>query len=260
MINRIYKYTFEVNINIMKKLIFFIVILGLSVPSSWAQVPATDHIPLIGSIAPSFTAESTNGPITFPEDYGHKWKILFSHPKDFTPVCSSELIELADMQPEFDKLNAKIVVLSTDELSQHKSWKESMQTVNYKGRQTPEIKFPLVADPDKTISMEYGMLHSPTSTTKDVRGVFIIDPNDVVQAVFFYPMGVGRNMNEILRTVEALQAQRAQQNIAIPANWEPGDDVLLTYLNDKEKAEMDQPGSNIYQVVWYMVLEKAGQH
>lgn len=240
----------------MKKIGFSLIMLSFAASLTFAQNQEESRIPLIGSVAPSFTAESTQGTITFPEDFGHKWKILFSHPKDFTPVCSSEIIEIANLQPVFDDLKVKVAVLSTDNLSQHESWKESLETVNYKDRLTPQIKFPIIDDNDKVISKAYGMLHTPTSTTKDVRGVFIIDPNDIVQAVFFYPLNVGRNFDEIVRTVQALQTDRQYSNVATPANWNPGDDVILTYLSDKDKEEMNSPNSNIYEVVWYMVLQK----
>jgi len=237
----------------MKKIVFLIAMLMISMPLVWSQSQGS-NIPLIGSQAPSFTAKSTNGTITFPDDFGKSWKILFSHPKDFTPVCSSEILELANLQPEFDKMNVKVAVLSTDDLKQHETWKAALEEVNYKDRPTPPIKFPIIDDNDKSISKMYGMLHSPTSTTEDVRGVFVIDPSNEVRAVFFYPHEVGRNMDEIVRTVEALQI--AKNNVVIPANWEPGQDVMLSYLTDEQKNEMKLPTSNIYQIAWFMTMQK----
>ena len=242
----------------MKKIILLITVLALSMPVVWSQGQENNSIPLIGSTAPTFSAESTNGLITFPIDFGNHWKILISHPKDFTPVCSSELLELANLQQKFDQLNVKIAVVSTDELSQNDAWKKSLESIDYKGHQTPEIKFPLISDKDKAISAKYGMLHYPVSTTKDVRGVFIIDPDDVVQAVFFYPMDVGRNIDEIVRTVEALQ--EAHNNVVTPADWNPGEDVMLSYLNKQQEKEEMLKNPNIYQIVWYMTMEKNPSH
>jgi len=236
----------------MKKITLISLMFCLFATSAWSQ--NTMSIPLIGDKAPSFTAESTNGQITFPGDYGKNWKILFSHPKDFTPVCSSELLELANMQSDFEQLGVKLVVLSTDKLSQHKLWKESLESINYQGVAPQKIKFPLVEDETYNISKLYGMLHAGTSTTKDVRGVFIINPDNIVEAVYFYPMSIGRNMDEIKRTVIALQT--AQNNILTPANWQPGDDVILSYLTDEEKAIMKKANATIYEVAWYMIFKK----
>lgn len=192
-------------------------------------VLSQDKIPLIGSQAPSFTAKSTNGKMTFPDDFGNSWKILFSHPQDFTPVCSSELLELAYMQKNFEKLNVKFAVISTDDVAQHDLWKEHLQELDYKGRGKQAIEFPIIEDVKAVASKRYGMLHEPTSTVKDVRGVFVIDPNNVVRAINFYPMQVGRNMIEIERTVVALQTADKEQ-VLTPANWNSGDDVLVPYF------------------------------
>jgi peroxiredoxin 2/4 len=238
----------------MKKIVLLTTLLCLGVMFTWAQKQVNVQIPLIGDQAITFTGESTNGPITFPTDFGNKWKILFSHPKDFTPVCSSELLELASLQSDFSKLNTALVVISTDNLEQHKTWKESLETVNYQGQGLQKINFPLVADENKVISMEYGMLHSKESTTKDVRGVFIISPQNKVEAIFFYPSNVGRNMDEIKRTLIALQT--AKDNVVLPANWQPGNDVILSYLTPEEQAQIGKPNSDIYQVAWYMTFMK----
>jgi len=192
-------------------------------------VLSQDKIPLIGSTAPSFTAKSTNGKITFPDDYGKSWKILFSHPQDFTPVCSSELLELAYMQKDFEKLGVKFAVISTDDVAQHLLWKEYLQELDYKGRGHQVINFPIIEDVKAKASRSYGMLHEPTSTVKDVRGVFIIDPNNIVRSINFYPMQVGRNMIEVERTIEALQRADKDQ-VLTPANWNDGDDVLVPYF------------------------------
>lgn len=209
----------------MKKLMLtaFAVVMVMGV-----VVAQKNQIPLIGDKAPSFTTESTNGTITFPDDFGENWKILFSHPQDFTPVCSSELLELAYLQPEFDKLGVKLAVISTDNLSQHKMWKAHLEEIDYKDRGAIKIHFPLFEDQRANASKKYGMLHTPTSTTKDVRGVYIIDSKNVVRSINFYPMQVGRNMEEFVRIVEALQTTE-KNKVLTPANWTMGDDVMIPY-------------------------------
>jgi peroxiredoxin (alkyl hydroperoxide reductase subunit C) len=237
----------------MKKITIFIILFSLTTTLTWSQ--GKIKIPLIGEPAPKFTAESTNGKITFPDDFGKNWKILFSHPRDFTPVCSSELLELANMQSDFDQLGVKLVVVSTDSLANHRLWKKSLESLSYQGIQPQKIMFPLVSDESLKVSRKYGMLHTPVSTVKDVRGVFIIDPDNIVQVVYFYPMEIGRNMEEIKRTVIALQT--IHNNVVLPANWEPGDDVILSYLTKEEQASMEQQDGNIYQVAWYLTFMKA---
>jgi peroxiredoxin 2/4 len=241
----------------MKIRIIIFALLFFSVTQIWSQEKNTSRIPLIGEQAPAFTAASTNGPIIFPDDFGSKWKILFSHPADFTPVCSSEILELAQMQHDFDKLNTKIAIISTDMLEKHYSWKKSLESLTYKNRTPARIDFPLIADNNWNISKEYGMLHSPTSNEKDVRGVYIIDPGNTVRAIFFYPMQIGRNMEEILRTVEALQTAD-KENVLTPANWTSGDDVLMPYVRSASEAENLGTGNDLdkYKVSWYMLFKK----
>lgn len=219
-----------------------------------------NKIPLIGSKAPSFSANSTQGDIKFPNDFGKSWKILFSHPADFTPVCSSELLELANLQPTFDKLGVKIAIISTDKVDVHNMWKTHLEELDYKNRGEKVINFPLFEDPEGKISKIYGMLHEPTSTTKDVRGVFIIDDKNVVRSINFYPMQVGRNMAEIVRIVEALQTTD-YADVLTPANWEKGDDVMVPHFpyTKKEVADNPQIESEYYNVgnrMWFKKVEK----
>ncbi len=241
----------------MKKRIVSAIALFFAVTVAWSQNSKAPRIPLIGEDAPSFTAESTNGQITFPDNFGNKWKILFSHPADFTPVCSSEILELAQMQPDFDKLGVKIAVISTDTLYKHISWKKSLETLNYKGRNPVKIDFPLIDDNTWYASKLYGMLHYQTSTSKDVRGVFIIDPKNKVRAIYFYPMEIGRNMDEVIRTVVALQTSD-HNKVLTPANWKPGDDVMIPYVKSIDHAEVMNSANNkdTYQVSWYMTFKK----
>jgi len=225
-----------------------ICLLALSAPAQ------TKQIPLIGSEAPSFKAMSTQGTLNFPKDFGNNWKILFSHPADFTPVCSTELLEMASLQPEFKKLGVKVAVISTDNVETHKLWVKYLEEVNYKNRGHVDIQFPLIEDPGATVSTKYGMLHQPTSTVRDVRGVYIIDENNIVRAINFYPVEVGRNMNEIIRTIEALQTTQ-ESLVYTPANWEKGDDVIIPYSPLKKgEVAMDVSKEGYYQVgnrIWF---------
>ena len=237
----------------MKKYILLMIVFVVAAGSAWSQNKNDTHIPLLGDMAPEFTAQTTAGRLNFPEDYFMKWKILFSHPADFTPVCSSELLQLATMQEEFDKLNTKIMVLSTDGLSSHMAWIQSLETISYPGDKPVKIKFPLIADPDLKISKKFGMIHSYSSTTRDVRGVFIIDPNDRICAIFFYPMNVGRNMDEIKRTLIALQTSD-KFDVLTPANWIPGEKVMIKSPATQQEAERIKKAKSPYltSLIWYM--------
>lgn len=221
-----------------------------------AQQTEEIRIPLIGETAPSFKAESTHGPINFPEDYFSRWVVLFSHPADFTPVCSTEILELAALSDEFKKLNTQILVMSTDSRNSHIEWVNSLEEIKYKGREPKEIDFPLISDQSLQISKKYGMIHPNSSSTRDVRGAFIIDPNDKIRAIFFYPMSTGRNIDEILRTLQALQLTD-KQNIFTPANWQPGQDVLLPAPATKEDAarlaeKWDPKLSSLAWYIWFL--------
>jgi peroxiredoxin 2/4 len=244
----------------MKKIILITYVLVFFSTQIWAQEKNLRNYPMLGEKAPSFTAETTTGTLIFPDDYNSKWKVLFSHPADFTPVCTSEILELAASQKDFDKIGAKIVVVSTDKLDNHVQWEKSMETIKYKNREPVKIEFPLVSDPNLAIATQYGMIQPSTSSTKDVRGVFIIDPKNKIRAMFFYPMEVGRNLGEIERTLVALQTAD-QQNVLTPANWQPGGDVLLPYVKSTDEADKlaSQDDPNYYQVTWYMRFKKGSQ-
>ena len=221
----------------MKKKVLLPVIMFFVMVSVYAQKDTLARIPLIGEDAPAFTAETTNGTLNFPSDFGHKWKILFSHPADFTPVCSTEILELAYMQTDFDQLGAKLAIISTDKLSRHNSWKEELEKVSFHGKEPVKIRFPFIDDNNRTICKLYGMISPKVNGTKAVRGVFIIDPENKIASVSFYPMSVGRNIEEIKRTLLALQTTQKQQ-VLMPANWKPGNDVLLPYLNDSQHQQL----------------------
>jgi peroxiredoxin 2/4 len=241
----------------MKSSRYFILLMLFAGSRVFSQDNKEVRIPLIGETAPSFTAETTNGKITFPNDYYGKWKILFSHPAAFTPVCTTELIELAEMQEDFKKLDTKLIVVSTDGINSHIAWKKSMEDIRYKGRQTPKIEFPLISDATLEVSKKYGMIHSYSSTTRDIRGVFIIDPNDKVRAIFFYPFMVGRNLEEIKRTLIALQTAD-DKNILTPANWMPGGEVLIpapqTQADADKLAAKNDP--DLHELAWYLWFKK----
>ncbi|HTX87769.1 MAG TPA: peroxiredoxin [Bacteroidales bacterium] len=241
----------------MKQIMITLTMLFFSVWQAWSQQNVIAGYPMLGDNAPSFTAQSTTGKINFPKDYTGSWKIIFSHPADFTPVCSTELLELGEMQDDFNKWGVKLIILSTDKLSTHQQWVQSMETIRYKDKDPVKIDFPLVADEDHVISKKYGMMQPNTNTTKDVRGVYIIDPQDKIRAMFFYPMSVGRNMDEIKRTLIALQTAD-QHNVLTPANWQPGGDVLLqSTKNPPDQSELaKQTSPDVYQLSWYLTFMK----
>ncbi|MCU0461889.1 MAG: redoxin domain-containing protein [Bacteroidales bacterium] len=214
------------------------------------------RIPLIGEKAPSFYAESTNGAINFPDDFGISWKILFAHPQDFTPVCSSELLELSYLQNQFEKLGVKLLVISTDPLETHEQWKKALEQLDYKGRDKARIRFPLVDDNKLEVSKKYGMIHSATNSTRYVRGVFIIDPENIVRAVYFYPMEVGRSTAELLRTVTALKTVD-NKAVMTPADWTPGDDVVVPYLPTTKAESSNDVPEGYYRLAWFLNYKKA---
>ena len=242
----------------MKKKTFFMLSLLLTATIMFAQEENETRIPLIGDDAPAFTAESTNGTINFPDDYGKNWKILFGHPMDFTPVCTFELLEIAYMQSEFDELCVKLTIVSTDDLESHKNWKKSMETLSYNSREPVTIKYPLVDDRGVDIAQKYGMIHPSTNTTEYVRGVFIIDPDNKIRAISFSPMEVGRNIDEIKRMVIALQTTKSS-TVYTPANWQPGGDVIIPYVKSGDEGSSlvaNQSDPDLYQVSWYMTMKK----
>ncbi len=240
-----------------KSILLIAVSMILSISTALSQKHEIQRIPLIGSTAPSFKSPSTNGLISFPEDFGSSWKILFAHPRDFTPVCSSEILELAYRQDEFSQLGARIVVISVDRMVSHLSWKADLEQINYKGRERVKINFPLVVDSSSAISHSYGMLDSKSNVGNSVRGVFLVNPENEIRAFYFYPNEVGRNTDEILRTLKALQANHANPNTVIPANWQPGEDVMIPFLSAEDKEELKKPDSGIYYINWYMIYKKA---
>jgi peroxiredoxin (alkyl hydroperoxide reductase subunit C) len=240
----------------MRKLNFIAGLLLMIVNVSMAQKLGNQRIPLIGSTAPSFKAPSTNGPLNFPDDFGKKWKILFAHPRDFTPVCSSEILELAYRQDEFLQLNTQIVVVSVDKLVSHLNWKADLEQINYKGHGKVKINFPLVVDSSFAICDSYGMLDTKSGRGKSVRGIFFVNPDNEISAFYFYPNEVGRNTDEIIRTLKALQTSYTGNGVVLPCNWQPGDDVMIPFLNVEDKEELKKPDPSIHYINWYMIYKK----
>ena len=237
----------------MKTTVFFTAALLIQLQVAEAQEV---KVPEIGGKAPSFTAMSTSGEVSFPDDFGKHWKIIFSHPKDFTPVCSSELLELAHAQKDFEKLNTSLLVVSTDILGQHESWKAALEGVNYMDRRPAKIHFPLVADDDHEVSRKYGMLQTQNSVSQNIKGVYIIDPENTIRLIQFYPNELGRNVEELKRALVALQTVHDSPDHATPANWQPGDDLIVPVLTNEEKENIGMPGSVHYQYSWFLVFEK----
>jgi len=232
----------------MKK-VYSLIIAVLVGLSSFAQMP------MLGDRAPEFETKTTQGELKFPGDYYGKWKILFSHPADFTPVCTTEILELAYLQEEFKKLNTQIVILSTDGLNSHLDWIKSMETISYKNRGPVEIDFPFVSDIGLEISKKYGMIHPNSSSTRDVRAVFIINPDDKISSINYYPDNVGRNIDEILRNLVALQEVYTNNNLT-PANWTKGENLLVQSPGSKEEAEKLKTKKNLYSLTWYLWFQK----
>lgn len=218
----------------------------------------TFAMPRIGDKAPAFKAVTTQGEIDFPAQYEGSWVILFSHPADFTPVCTSEFMTFASMEAEFLKYNTKLVGLSVDGLYSHIAWLRTIkEKIEYKGMKEVEVKFPLIEDITMEVAKKYGMIQSGESSTKAVRAVFVIDPKGVIRTVIYYPLSLGRNFDELLRVVQALQAADAF-SVATPADWRPGDDVIVPPAGScgVAKDRMDGKESGVTCHDWFFCTKK----
>ena len=185
------------------------------------------HLPRIGDLAPAFKAVTTQGEIDFPAQYKGSWVILFSHPADFTPVCTSEFMTFASMEKQFNDANCKLVGLSVDGLYSHIAWLRTIkEKIEYKGMKNIEVKFPLIEDITMEVAKKYGMIQPGESNTKAVRAVFFIDPKGIIRAMIYYPLSLGRNFDELYRALIAMQTADAF-SVAMPADWRPGDDVIV---------------------------------
>ena len=190
------------------------------------ETPVTP-MPRIGDKAPEFKAVTTQGNINFPADYSGGWVILFSHPADFTPVCTSEFMTFASQEEKFAKANCKLVGLSVDGLYSHIAWLRTIkEKIEYKGMKDVEVKFPLIEDITMEVARKYGMIQPGESSTKAVRAVFFIDPKGVIRAIIYYPLSLGRNFDELYRALIAMQTADAF-SVATPADWQPGEDVIV---------------------------------
>lgn len=213
-------------------------------------------IPKIGEKAPSFKAVTTQGDINFPEQYKGSWVILFSHPADFTPVCTSEFMRFATMSDQFAEANCKLVGLSVDGLYSHIAWLRTIkEKINYKGMKNVEVEFPLIEDITMEVSKKYGMIAPGESTTKAVRAVFVIDPKGIVRTVLYYPLSLGRNFDEIYRIVIGLQAADAF-SIATPADWVPGDDVIVPTAGSCGVAKQRMKSKGLKCHDWFFCTKK----
>ena len=184
------------------------------------------QFPLIGKPAPAWTANTTHGEINFPADYKGKWVILFSHPADFTPVCTTEFMTFASLQDELrDKYNTELIGLSIDSVHAHLGWVESIKGIRWNGMDGADINFPIIDDVTMNVANKYGMIQGESDTAA-VRAVFFIDPEGMMRTILYYPASLGRNFDEIVRIIAGLQKSDAE-NVALPANWKQGDDVIV---------------------------------
>jgi len=215
-------------------------------------------IPRIGDVAPVFKAQTTQGEINFPSDYKGKWVILFSHPADFTPVCTSEFMTFAKRESEFSALNCQLVGLSIDGLYSHIAWLRTIKDkIEFKGMKNMEVKFPLIEDITMEVAKKYGMIQPGESSTKAVRAVFFVDPKGMVRAVIYYPLSLGRNFDELIRALIAMQTADAY-DVATPADWQPGDDVIVPTAGScggaKDRMESTEEGVTCSD--WFFCTKK----
>jgi len=214
-------------------------------------------LPRIGEAAPEFKAVTTQGNINFPSDYKGSWVILFSHPADFTPVCTSEFMTFASLEDKFAEANCKLVGLSVDGLYSHIAWLRTIkEKIEYKGMKNIEVKFPLIEDITMEVAHKYGMMQPGESNTKAVRAVFFIDPKGIIRTIIYYPLSLGRNFDELYRVVVALQTADSF-GVAMPADWRPGDDVIVPTAGScgvaKERMESKQ---DMHCYDWFFCTKK----
>ncbi len=216
-----------------------------------------NKMPLIGDMAPAFTAVTTQGEINFPEDYKGKWVILFSHPADFTPVCTTEFMTFGSMMDEFKEMNTELVGLSVDSLYSHIAWLRKIQDIEWKDLKNIEVKFPLIEDIRMEVAKKYGMIQPSSSNTQAVRAVFIIDPEGKIRTILYYPLSTGRNFDEIKRIVQALQTAD-KEACATPADWRPGDDVIVPTAGScgVAKERMENQSEDQYCLDWFLCFRK----
>jgi len=216
-----------------------------------------NRLPLIGDKAPEFTALTTTGKVHFPEDYKGKWVLFFSHPSDFTPVCTTEFMTLASMQEEFREMNVELLGLSVDSLYSHIAWIRRIEELEWKGMKNIKVTFPVIADLNTKVSTKYGMLQPNVSSTQAVRAVFVIDPEGVIRSIIYYPLTTGRNFEEIKRMIRAIQ-KSDEVHCSTPADWQPGDDVIISapVTIDAAEAGMASENEDEYALDWFLRFRK----
>ena len=216
-----------------------------------------NRLPLIGDKAPSFEALTTKGTVNFPEDYKGKWVLFFSHPSDFTPVCTTEFMTMASMKEEFRQMNVELLGLSVDSLYSHIAWIRKIEELEWKGMKNVKIDFPVIADLNTKVSTKYGMLQPNVSSTQAVRAVFVIDPEGIIRSIIYYPLTTGRNFDEIKRMILALQKSDETHN-STPANWQPGDDLIISTQTTVADAEagMASTDEDEYALDWFLRFRK----
>jgi len=234
---------------------------GIETAAASCKEPQTGRIPLIGERAPAFEAVTTQGTIRFPEDFAGKWVILFSHPADFTPVCTTEFMAFAKLMPQFEALGCKLLGLSIDSNYSHIAWLRTIkEKIKYKGMEGVEVTFPVIADLKMEVAGKYGMVQPSTDDSHAVRAVFIIDPEAKVRCVLYYPISTGRNFPEILRLVVAMQTAD-KLNVATPADWQPGDDVIVPPPGSCGTAQERVEGkeAEIKCLDWFLCLKEVSK-
>jgi len=207
----------------------------------------------LGDLAPDFTAETTQGTISFHAWLGDSWGVLFSHPKDFTPVCTTELGTVAKLKGEFDRRNVKVIGLSVDPVDSHVRWEEDIAET-----QGQAVNFPMIGDPDRKVADLYGMIHPNASDTMTVRSVFVVGPDKKIKLSITYPASTGRNFDEILRVIDSLQLT-SRYSVATPANWKDGDDVIIGAAVTDEEAKAKFPGGWTTVKPYLRVLPQPGR-
>ena len=217
-------------------------------------------MPLIGDQAPAFSANTTNGPINFPADYAGRWVILFSHPSDFTPICTTEFMAFQELVPTLHEMNTDLIGLSVGTLASHLAWINAIKEIQWRNWSDVEITFPVIDDQKMTVAKKYGMIQPNASDTHAVRAVFIIDPKGIIRAILYYPASTGRNFDEIMRMLVALQTTDAFK-VSTPADWMPGEDVVAgaPATADAMRALEAHPSRDLDVKAWFLSFKKLSE-
>lgn len=219
------------------------------------ETEITARMPMIGDPAPEFRAMTTMGKVNFPEDYAGSWVVLFSHPADFTPVCTTEFIEFARMSDEFAEINTKLIGLSIDSVHSHLAWARSIEGIDWDGKGKVKVNFPIIADISMNVAGKYGMLQT-VANTQTIRAVFIIDPEGIIRTILYYPMSTGRNLPEIKRIILSLQTHD-EHNVSTPVNWQPGEPAVMGAPLTLEEADRrsSSDDEDIRSIDWYLTIK-----